>query len=311
MHAEPRIQVHAITDYLLVFYAGRDPSFRSSPEWNWFDDSAMKLGIGMYVIHQGDEAVVYDTFASIAQARWVRHHLEAMGIRRFTVVCSHWHLDHIAGDAVFTDCDVVATRLTAETIATHKAAIESGTLWGPPSIESIRVPNIVFDDRHAMHVGDIPLELRLRNIHSADGCVVIMPHDKLLLAGDTLEDPLTYMIEVESLPQHLADLREMRTWDIARIFPNHGDPRVIFGGGYDKSLIDATIAYVSAMLARSHDAGYLDGSMEDYIRDLAAKGWVNPFEPYSDVHAQNLKLVHAHWRDKPLPPLPRTMARKA
>src|SRR5262245_29697350 len=70
MHAAPRIEVRALNDYLLVFYAGRDPSFRSSAEWNWFDDSAMKLGIAMYVIHQGDEAVVYDTFASVTQARW-------------------------------------------------------------------------------------------------------------------------------------------------------------------------------------------------------------------------------------------------
>ncbi|MFN3625199.1 MAG: MBL fold metallo-hydrolase [Hyphomicrobium sp.] len=300
---EPRILVHALTDYLLVFYAGRDPSTRASEDWNWFDDTAMKLGIAAYVIHRGDEAVVYDTFASIEQALWMRRYLEAMGIRRFTVVYSHWHLDHIAGDAVFADCDVVATRLTAEAIAARKTEIEAGTLWGPPAIPSIRVPNIVFDDRYEMRVGDIALELRLRNIHSADGCVVLIPRDRILLAGDTLEDPLTYMIEVESLPRHLDDLRSMRTWDIARIYPNHGDPRVIMNGGYDKSFIDATIAYVTAMLLRSHDADYLQGSIDDYIGGLAQKGWVNPFEPYREVHAQNLKLVRDYWHDKPLPAL--------
>ncbi len=299
--SEPRILVHALTDYLLVFYAGRDPAHRSAETWNWFDDSAMKLGIATYVIHRGAEAVVYDTFASLEQALWMRRYLEAMGIHKFTVVYSHWHLDHIAGDAVFADCDVVATRLTAEAIETRKAAIENGTLWGPPAIGSIRIPNVVFDDHHTIAVGDIALELRLRNIHSADGCVVVIPRDKILLAGDTLEDPLTYMIEVESLARHIDDLKAMRAWDIARIFPNHGDPRVIMHGGYDKTFIDATIAYVTAMLARSHDPDYLQGSMEDYIGGMAARGWVNLFEPYRDVHAQNLKLVHEHWRDKPLP----------
>lgn len=299
--SDPRIKVHALTDYLLAFYAGRDPAHRSAETWNWFDDSAMKLGIATYVIHRGNEAIVYDTFASIEQARWMRQYLEAMGIAKFTVVYSHWHLDHIAGDAVFADCDVIATRLTAEAIAQRKAAIEDGTLWGPPAIQSIRVPNIIFDDRHTLTIGDITLQLRLRNIHSADGCVILIPRDKILLAGDTLEDPLTYMIEVENLPQHIADLTAMRGWDIERIYPNHGDPDVIAGGGYDKSLIDATIDYVAAMLAKSHDADYLAGSMEAYVGHLAARGWVNPFEPYRDVHAQNLKLVHEHWRDKLLP----------
>ncbi len=299
---DPPLRVHALTDYLTVFYAGRDPAYRAFAEWNWVDDSAMKLGIATYVIHRGDEAIVYDTCTTIEQARWMRGYLEANGIRKFTVVYSHWHLDHIAGDAVFADCDVVSTRLTAEAIAEHKAAIEAGTLWGPPAIQSIRAPNVVFDDRHNMTIGDITLELRLRNIHSADGCVILIPRDKILLAGDTLEDPITYMIEIESLPRHLEDLKEMRTWDFKRIYPNHGDPRVIMGGGYDKNLIDATIAYVTAMLQRSHDADYLDGTLEDYIGDLAAKGWVNPFEPYREVHAANLKLVAEHWRSKPLPP---------
>lgn len=303
--SDPRIQVHVLTDYLLVFYAGRDPGSRAYEQWNWVDDSAMKLGIAAYVIHRGDEAVVYDTFATLEQARWMRSYLEAMGIRRFTVVYSHWHLDHIAGDAVFADCDVVATRLTAEALQRHKAAIEAGTMWGPPAIAAIRIPNIVFEDRHAMRVGDIDLDLRLRNIHSADGCVILIPQDKILLAGDTLEDPLTYMIEVESLPRHLADLKSMRAWDFARIFPNHGDPDVIARGGYDKTFIDATIAYVAAMLAKAHDPNFLDGSMEDYIGPLAAKGWVNPYEAYRDVHAQNLKLVREYWHDKPLPAVER------
>ena len=35
----------------------------------------------------------------------------------------------------------------------------------------------------------------------------------------------------------------MRQWDVAKIFPNHGDPDVIIKGGYDKTLIDATESY--------------------------------------------------------------------
>ena len=58
-------------------------------------------------------------------------------------------------------------------------------------------------------------------------------------------------------------------------------------GGYDKTLIDATVDYVTQMLSRAQDADYLDGTMEDFIGDSAARGWVRPFEPYREVHEQN------------------------
>jgi cyclase len=163
------------------------------------------------------------------------------------------------------------------------------------------LPNIVFDNHLELRVGEIELELRRMNIHIIDDCVVYLPRDKFLVAGDTLEDPLTYMIEVENLAEHLRQLKEMKGWDIAKILPDHGDPDIIRAGGYDKTFIDATVDYITQMLSRAHDANYLDGSMEDYLAHSAAKGWIRPFEPYREVHEQNLKLVHDYWKDKTLP----------
>jgi cyclase len=297
----PHVKFHHHNDYLISFYAGRDQAKRHLEERNWLDDSALKLGTAMYAIHSGAEAIVYDTFASMAHAEFVRSYLEKLGVRKFTAVLSHWHLDHIAGNAVFDDGDIIATSLTRDALVRHKADIEAGKVWGPPPIKPLRLPNLLFEDRKKLSVGEIALELRRMNIHSIDGCVVYLPRDKLLLAGDTLEDPLTYMIGVENLAEHLRQLREMKGWDVARILPDHGDPDIIRAGGYDKTLIDATIAYVTKMLTRAHDADYLDGTMEDFIGDSAAKGWIRPVEPYREVHEQNLKLVHDYWKDKRLP----------
>src|SRR5262245_6544496 len=66
-----------------------------------------------------------------------------------------------------------------------------------------------------------------------------------------LEDPLTYMIEPEHLAEHVRQLREMKGCDVAEIFSNHGDPDIIRAGGYDKTLIDATVDYVTRMLMRA------------------------------------------------------------
>lgn len=299
--APPPIKVKSVTDYLLYFFDGRRPAERYAKDWNWFDDAAMKLGVGTYAIHRGDQAFVYDTFTSVPQARFVRDYLEKMGIKKFTVIHSHWHLDHVAGDSVYEDSDVIATTATRDALAKQKADIESGKLWGPPPISPVRIPNVTFDGSKQLSVGDITFELRQINIHSMDSCVILIPKDRLLLAGDTLEDSLTYMIEVENLAEHIKNLKSMREWDIAKILPNHGNPDVIMAGGYDKTLIDATILYVSRMLQKSHDTNYLEGSMEAYIGDEAKKGWVQLFEPYRDVHTQNLKTVHDYWKDKEIP----------
>jgi glyoxylase-like metal-dependent hydrolase (beta-lactamase superfamily II) len=297
----PAIRVTHQTPYLISFYAGREPYERIGTERNWFDDSAMALGTAMYAVHSGGEAVVYDTFASNAQAAFVRNYLARLGVRKFTVVLSHWHLDHIAGNGVFADCPIVATVLTHAAMTRHKADIEAGNVWGPPEIKPLVFPNILFDESLQLRAGEIAIELRRRNIHSIDGCVAYLPRDKLLLAGDTLEDPLTYMIEVENLAEHVRELKEMKRWDVAKILPNHGDPDVIARGGFDTSLIDAAIAYVTRVLGKAHDADFLQGTMEDYIGPETAKGFVHPVEPYREVHAQNLKLVYDYWKNKPLP----------
>jgi hypothetical protein len=56
--ATPPIKVQALNDYLIYFFDGRRPTERYAKDWNWFDDAAMKLGVGTYAIDSGDQAVV-------------------------------------------------------------------------------------------------------------------------------------------------------------------------------------------------------------------------------------------------------------
>jgi hypothetical protein len=109
------------------------------------------------------------------------------------------------------------------------------------------------------------------------------------------------MTEVEGLHHHLEGLKQLREMDIARIYPNHGDPAVITQGGYDKTFIDATTLYIARMLSRAHNEDFLTSPVEAFIGDALGRGWVHAFEPYREVHAMNLGLVHAYYEDKPLP----------
>jgi cyclase len=95
------------TPEIYGFYDGRVDGYCFSEAPNWVDEGALSLGICSYAIVDGDEALVYDTHVSVEHARYVRRTLEREGVSRFTVLLSHWHLDHVAGTAAFADCEIL------------------------------------------------------------------------------------------------------------------------------------------------------------------------------------------------------------
>jgi glyoxylase-like metal-dependent hydrolase (beta-lactamase superfamily II) len=298
------LRVFEINDHLISFYTGRPPQAqRPRGASNWKDSGALDVGISTFVIHRGAEALVYDTFPTREAAQWVRDHLAERGIERFKVVNSHWHLDHIGGNSVYADVDTIATQKTIEIMRSKLTAIEAGTEWGPPPIRPLVIPNIGITEDSSYAVGDIKVELRPVNIHSQDGLVVYLPRERILLAGDTLEDTVTFIAEPEHLVSHYQNLQAMNDWNIARIYPNHGNPEIIAGQGYDKTLIAATLSYLRKVILRAHDPDYLKGTLEEYVADSVAKGWVSLWWAYHEPHAINLERTALALKGQPLPTL--------
>jgi cyclase len=279
------------SDGIVAFYDGRVEGYRFAEELNWVDDGALGLGIASYAIVDGDEALVYDTHVSVEHARFVRETLEARGVTRFVVVLSHKHLDHIAGTEVFADCEVVATRLTAEALAAAKDAIEAGTQAGPPGIDPLVLPTRTFEGRTTVDVGRRRIELIHVDIHSDDAAVLWLADERVLLAGDTLEDTVTYVSEPGGLDRHLAGLDELAALGPARILPNHGDPDVIAAGGYPKGLIDATRDYLHVLLRCAAEPELRATPLPELIADAVAAGWLTYYAPYEEVHRENLAAV--------------------
>jgi glyoxylase-like metal-dependent hydrolase (beta-lactamase superfamily II) len=298
------LRVFQINDHLLSFYDGRPAeASRRHEAGTWVDSSALDVGVATYVIHRGEVALVYDAYPLTQEARWVRGYLTKAGIRHFTLVNSHWHLDHVGGNAVYADVDRIATDDTIRRLTSKKAAIEAGTEWGPPAINPLVVPNIGISGDTSFYVGDIKVELRPVNIHSGDGLVIYLPDDRILLAGDTLEDTVTFVSEPEHIAEYCKNLEKLKKWDVDRIFPNHGNPDVIAHGGYGTTLIDATANYLRRLILHAHDADYLYGTLEDYVEDSVSKGWVSIWWAYRGAHKTNLERVSKALRDHPLPPL--------
>jgi cyclase len=276
---------------VLAFYDGRVEGYRFDAGPNWVDDGALGLGIAGYAILDGEEALVYDTGVSVEHASFVREELARRGAAGFTVVLSHWHLDHVAGTAAFADSEVIANERTAEHLRGKRAAIEAGTLEGPPAIAPLVMPTRTFSRAESLSVGDTAVELIEVNVHSDDATVLWLPGRRLLLCGDTMEDTITYVDEPGQFDAHLRDLERLAELSPDRILPAHGDPDRIAGGGYPPGLNDATRAYIHTLQRMVDEPELRDAPLRELIADALAAGRLIYYEPYEAVHRQNVATV--------------------
>ncbi|MBP1850705.1 MBL fold metallo-hydrolase [Rhizobium halophytocola] len=273
---------------LFAYYDGRIAGKRLwSDEENWLDDGAYSLGIATYALVDGADAIVYDTHTSLDHARAIRRHLKQLGVTTIRVVLSHGHTDHVAGNAVFADCEIIALQATADYLAANRLKLETGS----PSIMPLVMPNRLFEKRLSLRIGNRAVELLHFDIHSADGCVLWLPDAGILLAGDTVEDTVTYVSEPEHTAIHIRELERLAALPITRILPDHGAPEIIAAGGYAPSLIAANRAYLTRLLERLDEPGIDELPLAYFVATEIESGAIGYFAPYDAVHRQNIACL--------------------
>lgn len=278
---------------IYAFYDGRVDGYRFAEGENWVDDGALSLGIASYAIVDGADALVYDTHVTVQHAAFIRKTLADAGVKNFTVVLSHWHLDHVAGSEAFADCRIISNKRTLDHLTRRKATIESGEYSGPPVINPLVLPTQTFEGRMQLQVGKLTVELIEANIHSDDATVLWLASERLLLAGDTLEDTVTYVGEPENFDIHLADQDRLWALKPERILPNHGDPEIIALGGYERTLIRANQQYIRMLKRCVAEPELRTKPLQEIINGPLEAGWVNLFAPYEAIHRQNIEVVLA------------------
>ena len=276
---------------ILAFYDGRVAGHRFADGANWVDDGALSLGVASYVLIAGDQAIVYDTHVSVPHARFIRDNLVARGVTDIRVVLSHWHLDHVAGTAVFADCPVIANARTMAHLTAHRAAIEEGSLHGLPAISPLILPNVVFEGAMTLDLGGQRVKLIEANIHSDDATVIWLPDREIMLAGDTVEDCVTYVVAPQDFDAHLVDLARLAALGPKWVLPAHGDPGVIAAGGYVVDIFAAMARYVGSLQRLMADPLAPVPAMSDLIVPDLAAGTLIYFEPYNAIHQQNVGVA--------------------
>jgi cyclase len=276
---------------IIAYYDGRVAGYRFMPEPNWVDDGAISLGIASYAIISSDQALIYDTHVSLEHARFIRADLESRGVKHITVLLSHWHLDHIAGNEVFADCEIISNAKTLAHMKQNQIGIEQASYHGLPAIKPLVMPNRTFEGEVDFRLGETDLKFIEANIHSDDASVVWIKSSGVLLAGDTMEDTITYVGEPQDFDIHLKDLDRLWTLQPKIILPNHGAPEILSAGGYEKTLIRAQQQYIRMLKRCRDDEALRDIPLRQLISGPLEAGWINYFAPYEEVHQQNLARV--------------------
>ena len=140
----------------------------------------------------GDNGVVViDTFQDPEPAKAL-----LAEIRKITplpirfVVNSHYHIDHVNGNDVFAaaGATIVAHRNVRSWMRT-----ENLKFWDEPiaadvkaRVQSLTLPDVVYDDRIDLYLGTRVLEVRYYPGHTGGDSVVIVPDANVVFCGDLL-----------------------------------------------------------------------------------------------------------------------------
>ena len=282
----PHLRIFEPHPGIFAYYDGRVPGYRFDARPNWVDDGALEVGIASFALVQGAQAIVYDTGTTPAHGAAIKAHLDRLGVTDLRIVYSHWHKDHVAGTAEFGATTVIANTRTDAHLRRRAQEIVAGAEW--PPIDPLILPTQVFEGSLNLTLGALQVELHCFNIHSDDATVIWLPEQHILLAGDTLEDPITYVAEPEGFAAHLAELGRLAALNPAHIQPCHGAPEIIAAGGYGVGLIAATQTYTRFLISLKDDPAVAVRPLRDIIGPDLDAGRIQWFYAYAEVHVMNV-----------------------
>ncbi|OAG05379.1 Zn-dependent hydrolase [Paraphaeosphaeria sporulosa] len=274
------------TTGVYAYYDGRTCPWHAS---NYYDET-LALGVATYSIISGNSAVLFDAGLTPAHAAHMLAHVRSLGATDISTVYSHFHSDHIAGASALRETKIIAHKGTYERLVKDEQKLRYPGEDEGPSIEVV-LPMETYEKSLSFQVGDIKIELHNFHIHTTDSTLLFLPESGLVIAGDMLEDTVTYISEPKSLHQHLRELERMAQWPIKKILPAHGSPDRIKAGGFDKSLIYATIRYLKAMNEPIEEPDAWTKKLDKVVKDDLVAGRLVYCEAYEGVHLENVESM--------------------
>ncbi len=194
------------------------------------------------VIFTDELAVVVDTLPFPSEARAMRNFIvQQRGLPVGYVINTHFHADHIYGNYLFPEAEIVAhyrCRRLMERVAPQ--ALEQAKQSTPQLAEvQIRLPELLFNETLTLRLGGKTIELNHSPGHSRDAITVYVHEDRLMVASDTVM-PVPFIVGGD-LDDMIQSLGAIKAKNIENLVQGHGE--VLLRGEIEETL-DANIRYL-------------------------------------------------------------------
>jgi glyoxylase-like metal-dependent hydrolase (beta-lactamase superfamily II) len=276
------------------------------------------------ILDLGEQTLVFDTFQTPQAARDLRAAAEQLTGRSVTyVVNSHWHGDHVNGNASFAaETIMIATSKTRELMETrsveelvndrktlagylesleqqiaqeqHEARRASLIAWLEtnrdyaavlPTLE-IRLPTLTFEERMVFHGSRRTVELlSYGGGHTQSDALLYLPAERVAFLGDLLFVQCHPWLPGGDMEQWQRILQQVERLNIARAVPGHGP----VGTLEDAALLGQ---YIADLTHLGQEAAREGKSKDEFKRTAIPEryaGW-----RYRAFFRKNLSFLYQH-----------------
>jgi len=201
------------------------------------------------VVITSQGAVLVDTLLYPEETLQMRQFVQdRLGVPVKYVINTHHHADHTLGTCLFEGAQVIAHRRCYDLLNTRgrDSLARMKTANNAEELQDVEVvlPNVLFDDRLTLDLGDKTLCLWHTPGHSADGIVCYVEDEQVLFGADIVM-PIPYFVD-GSYNDFLISLEGLKDRAYETVVQGHGD--VILKGEIEGKLQE-DIAYLTKLRA--------------------------------------------------------------
>ena len=232
------------------------------------------------VVTGAESSLLVDTLFDLAMTRDMLVGLESITSKRplQTLVNTHANGDHWFGNELFPGTEIIATRATAEEMATNGPNLILGLLEQPGAVGEFAnhifepftftgitpvLPTRTFENELELDVSGTKVVLHnLGPAHTGGDCIVVVPDERTLYAGDLLFIGGTPISWAGPVSNWVAACDFMLDLDVDTYVPGHGPVT-------DKAGVQAVkdyLQFVETEATTRHEAGM---SPEEAMRDIS------------------------------------------
>ena len=253
----------------------------------------------------GDGVLVIDSFqvpeAATALLAAIRQKTD-LPVRY--VVNTHYHLDHVAGNGVYTQAGAVVMAQdnvrSWERTENLKFFGDKATVEQKQMVQSLVLPSLTYKDGVTLHLGACTVEVRVFPGHTGGDSVVIVPDADVMFTGDLFWDhSLPNLIDADTAQQVASNDAFLKGHPDATFVPGHGE----VGAAKDVQAFRDYLSELRREVTAARSAGKSGQALSDVVLpELKQKyGDWGYFDHFATLNIGQTEAELAGTKRRPLP----------